>query len=880
MRKNYVPSLIFMGIVILVTLINLYPTVKWYSMSRDARAEMELTDPAQANELIDNVIKLGLDLQGGMHLVLEVQTDQIPEEARENATDRALRIIRNRIDRFGVSEPLIFKQGDSRIVVQLPGIASLDRAKDIIGQTAMLEFKLVAQPEEIEFNLRRLDDHIRRNILNIETRPTAVDDSIPESPQDTVDAAADVSRLFGIREVEEAVAEGDSAVVIDDELKRLYTDTERPLTSLLSAFGDDIVVTEDNIQRVQTILADSMVVIAVRSGYEFAWGEERRDPQTDERFRMLYLLRSRPELTGDVIRDANATFSQGGDLQGNEPIVSLTMTSEGSRTFARVTGRNLQRRLAIVLDANVIMAPVIQTQISDGRAQITGIGAIEEAKDLAIVLEAGALPAPVEIIEERSVGATLGMDSIAEAKTMAIITFILVALFMIAYYLAAGVFSVVALCLNLTVVLGTLSMFGFTLTLPGIAGLILTIGMAVDANVLIFERIREELRVGKSLRNSIESGFSKAKLTILDANITTIFTAIILYYYGSGPIRGFALTLMIGILATLIVSLVFTKLALELSEDHLPKLVNFGKLSMFTKAAFDILSKKKAAFIFSAVLTVAGLGSLAYQGLNLGIDFTGGSLVHVRIDEKNLTEGDIRSIIAQVDGITTSEVRKFETEDRGYSEFIITVQQDQASEEVLRNLTDKMRLAYSDDGVDILRQEMVGPVIGDELERGAILSILLSMLAIVLYLSIRFKFWYAIGTIVAVLHDVIMIVGIFSILRAEVNVSVIAAVLTIVGYSINDTIVVFDRVRENTKMKRGVKFHDILNLSINETLPRTIITSLTTLFAACALFLFGPETIRNFSGALLIGIVFGTYSSIFIASPVLEFCVRKFSTKK
>ena len=871
MKKNHLIPILITVMVLAASLTNLVPTYKWYSMSEQEQNKLYETDKKLAVDTKSKAIKLGLDLQGGMHLVLEVEMDKIPEEARATAVDRAIRVIRNRIDQFGVSEPHIQRQGTNRIIVELPGVNKLERAKDLIGQTAVLNFKLVAKQDEIISNLKRVDDYIKRTELKMSVKK---DSSTMEANIVKPKTDESVAQVFGLKTETDSL-DSTKVAEVAETVKSKYKDLEKPFQSLLGMYGNEIIVTKENYAVVDSIINNPKVAKVLRNNYMFAFGSEKSDVQSAMKYKPLYLVKKSSRLSGEYITRAKATYSNG-DFQANQAIVSLTMNSEGARKFSRITGKHKGRRLAIVLDNSVIMAPTLQSKIRDGKAQITGLGNIEKAKDIAIVLEAGALPAPVKIIEERSVGATLGDDSIKKAWLTIIISMVIISAFILIYYTSAGLISIVSLGLLLAIVLGVLAFFGFTLTLPGIAGLVLTIGMAIDANVLIFERIREDLNVGKTLRSAIESGFGKAKITILDANITTLFTGVILFYYGSGPIKGFALTLMIGILATLFVSLFFTKLSFTLLMEKATNVVSVGKLAIFKDNNFNFMGFKKNAAIFSGILMLVSVGSIATKGFNYGIDFKGGSLIQVRFDEK-LTEVDIREVLTTVKGAKKSEVKPLVGGDIKGSEFLVTVGVDSTGDEIVKDINKALVAKYA--SADILRQEMVGPKIGTELKSGAIKSIIIAILGIILYIWIRFKFWYGISSIIALVHDVVITLGIFSITGTEVSLPVIAAILTIVGYSLNDTIVIFDRIRENIKNLRRVPLIDIMSKSINETLSRTVITSITTFFVVVALYLFGPETIRTFSGALIIGVIVGTYSSIFIASPSLEYLISRAKRK-
>ena len=684
-------------------------------------------------------VKLGLDLKGGMHLILKVDIDKLPEEARHDATDRAIEIIRNRIDQFGVSEPLIQRQGTNYIVVQLPGVTDRERALQIIRQTAHLEFKLVNE--------------------DIEKINAALEGNVP-------------------------------------------------------------------------------------TGYELKYLNDKP-----------LLLEKAPSLTGDSLVDARVDWST---MQIN-PYVGFSLDSKGARRFARVTKNNIGRRLAIVLDGKVKSAPSIETEIPAGKGQITGRFSEDEAADLALVLRTGALPAPIQIEEERTVGAALGEDSIKKGIKSVIVGAILVLLFMAGYYLWAGLVANLALCLNLILILGVLSYprLGATLTLPGIAGIVLTIGMAVDANVLIFERIREELKVGKTLRLAISSGYQKAFLTILDANVTTLIAAFILFQFGTGSVKGFATTLTIGISASMFTALVVTRLILD--AISLGKVSTLPMLQFIRNANFDFIGKRRAAYFVSLCLIAIGLMSLSLRGReNLGIDFSGGTLQELRF-EKAVSVDKVRGALKEI-GLGDSPIQQY----RDKRDILV-----RTSSDAVDKIINKFRADFPENEFEILRVEKVGPAVGKDLTAKAINALLFALIGICIYISFRFEFRFAIAAIVALLHDVLISAGILSLTGREFSVPVIAALLTVVGYSINDTIVVFDRIREDTRLMRKSNYQEIINLSINQTLSRTLLTSLTTLLVVAALFFLGGAVINDFAFVLLVGVIVGTYSSIFVASPIL-----------
>lgn len=690
-------------------------------------------------------LKLGLDLQGGMHLVLRVKTEALPVDQREDATERALEVIRNRIDQFGVSEPMIQRQGEDQIVLQLPGIADRERALELIGKTALLEFKLVS-----------------------EGYPTS--ESMPESLPAGLKAYPQKSGGY---------------IVLEDK-------------SLLQ--GSDIV--------------------GAQRGFESQWGDN---------------------------------------------VVSVTFNGEGATAFGNITAANVKRRLAITLDDVVVSAPVIQEAIYGGQAQITGSFTIPEADDLAIALRAGALPAPIQIEEERTVGPTLGRDSIRQGVGATINAGIFVLIFMAIYYLFSGLIANFALIFNIILIGGALAYFRGTLTLPGIAGIVLTIGMAIDTNVIILERVREELKLGKTAQGAISSGYKKAFSAILDSNVTTFLTALVLFYLGTGPVRGFALTLMIGIVGSFFSGIFVTRTVYDLAA----LILNFKKLPMlncFNHTLGIPFMKFKNIFISVSLLTViAGLAAFGMKGSeHLGIDFTGGSVQEFRF-QKMVKISDLRDALSSVN-LDKASIQTF-----GENNDVI-VRTAQGTEDAVSGV---LLEKFADAGIERIRVETVGPIIGKELREKALFAVLGSLVIILGYLSFRFRFYYSLGAIVALLHDAIICLS-FTVWHArELSIPVLAAILTIVGYSVNDTIVIFDRVRENVRKGSKESFVEIVNRSINESLSRTLLTSITTLLVVIALYVFGGPVINDFAFIMIIGVIAGTYSTIYIACPVAIFFQRR-----
>ena len=544
----------------------LYPSYAYYNMSEDQRDRLSTE---KRNKYLESVIKLGLDLQGGMHLVLEVDDSELDDNAKKDAPDRVMEIMRNRIDQFGVAEPVIQRQGDKRIIVQLPGLEDPDRARNLVGTTALLEFRLVREPDEVGRILTDFD----RVLKGVKVEGSVVDTSGVVTSEDGDTTAVVEEETQAAKETSPAdslladISGADSLLPIlpgteDLEVPTQEISEDRPFTSyLITQFDGGVVVDERNVREVNALLETPQAKRVMPRNSEFFWGSRAQPLQGGGEGRVLYLLENRATLDGSTLIDATTRNDPDDPTLLN---VVFRLNRQGAMIFARFTGENIGRRIAIVLDDNVRSAPVVQSKIPGGEGRITGLDDDQEANDLCIVLRAGALPAPVSIIEERTVGPTLGRDSIVAGAYAALGGFIVVMLFILVYYRASGLLACGALIVNLIIVLAVLAKLHAALTLPGIAGLILTIGMAIDANVLIFERIREELAKAKTVRSAIDAGYDRAFRTIVDANVTTLITAFVLWQFGTGPIKGFATTLSIGIAASMFTALICTRLVFDL----------------------------------------------------------------------------------------------------------------------------------------------------------------------------------------------------------------------------------------------------------------------------------------------------------------------------
>lgn len=569
-------------------------------------------------------------------------------------------------------------------------------------------------------------------------------------------------------------------------------------------------------------------------------------------------------LGGESLVDSQPGFDQ----LNAQPVVTFRFDTRGSIIFGEITSENIGRRFAIVLDEQVITAPVIQSAITGGSGQIQGSFTAESANDLAVLLRAGALPATLDIIEERSVGPSLGADSVQAGLIAGIVGAIAVVVFMMVAYGTFGILANISLILNVTLVLGALSMLGATLTLPGIAGIVLTIGMAVDANVLIYERIREEMTGGRSVYQAIEAGFKRALGTIIDANVTTLIAAVILFFLGSGPIQGFAVTLALGILTTLFTAYFVAVFIIgRWYAWKRPKTLKLQLIKFIpddTKISF--ISMRKFALTFSVIAAIASVGLFATQGLNLGIDFKGGSSIEIQSVEGEADIADIRERLGGL-GLGDVQVQGFGTPE----DVLIRIEAQPGGDTAQQDAVAQVRNALGTDLYEIRRTETVGPTVSGELATAGTIAVLAALAAVLVYIWFRFEWQFAVGAIIATFHDVVLTIGLYALIGLEFNLTSIAAILTIVGYSLNDTVVVYDRVREKLRKFRKMSIPDLLDLAINKTLARTFLTSVTTILALLALVIFGGEVIRGFTISMTWGVIVGTYSSIFVAAPILLF---------
>ena len=819
--------------------------------------------------------------EGGVDFQMtDAQVKKVISRKVDESVESAFGVLRKRIDKFGVTQPNIQKLGESgRILVELPGAKDVDRIKKLLQSTAQLEFWETYKIEEIGNFLMAANESLKKTeIKTTEVKPV-VKDSLSALLTDEKDSTA--------------TKKGENPL-----FDKIIGQGGGPVLGLFSP--KDTAVVNGYLKR-----ADIRILLAGDQRYaKFVWGKPMtiKDAKAKSVDAVeLYALKGNrdnvPSMSGGVVTDAKDTFDQMG-----KPAVSMQMNGQGAKSWEELTGRAYTQKsnIAIVLDDVVYSAPGVSTgPISGGRSEISGAFDVTETKDLANVLRAGKLPAAADIVQSEVVGPSLGQEAIDNGTNSALIGLLLVSLWMMIYYGKAGWYANVALAVNLLFLFGILASIGAVLTLPGIAGIVLTMGTAVDANIIIYERAKEELRSGKTLEEAIKTSYSwrGAMSSITDANVTHILTGAVLFIFGSGPIKGFATTLLIGIVTSLFTSIFIARIFIDWNiskKNNLTFVTNFSK-NMFNNFHFDFLGVKKWTYLFSSVVVVISIISLATNGLDQGVDFVGGRTFQVRFEKPIETEA-VKAELAKVfDG--SAEVKVFGSDNQLKITTKYKVQEPgiKADEEVNKLLFatlkqhfsadmtyEKFVNAYDGKKSGILLASKVGPTVAEDIKTNAYWAVLGAMAIVFLYLMISYRKWqYSLGAIAAIAHDVVFVLGIYSLcykfmpFGMEIDQHFIAAILTVIGYSMNDTVIVFDRVREYLAGKTKGTFAEIVNQSINTTMSRTINTSLTMIVVLLIMFVFGGESIRGFIFAMLVGIIVGTYSSLFIATPVLVDTISK-----
>ena len=793
----------------------------------------------------------------------------------------AFEVLRKRIDKFGVTQPNIQRLGNSgRILVELPGAKDVERVKKLLQSTAQLEFWDAFKREEMLPFIMQANETLK-DLVEVKT------EEVEEESQDSEDPDSQIAELLGEDPDSTDVATQTNPLI---DLVRGEGYQGGPVIALFEAKDTELVTEYLNKPQVRALLSPEQRYA------KFVWGIQAEGSDLVELYALKGNRENTPQLSGAVITDARQSYGPTG-----KPTVSMQMNAKGAKVWEEMTGNAFQQgsQIAIVLDDIVYSAPgVTSGPISGGNSEISGQFTLNEAVDLANVLRAGKLPASADIVQAEEVGPSLGQEAIDTGKMSFGIALILVLLWMLFYYGKAGIFSDIALMLNILLIFGILAGLGAVLTLPGIAGIVLTVGIAVDANVLIYERVREELTKGKGQKEAIRDGFSNALSSILDANITTGLTALILFVFGTGPIKGFATTLLIGIVTSLFTAIFITRLLIDWYVNRGGKLDFSTSITkgLFRNINIDWLRKRKIAYIISAIVIVGGLSSLFTTGLDEGIDFVGGRTYQVRFAQ-DVNPEEVKTAVNGVFGSAEVKTIGSANQLKISTKYKVDENSAEADEEVQSMLFDAIKpylpdgLTYDqfvdgENNVGKMYSGKVSPTIADDIKRSSVWAILGSLIVVFLYILLRFKKWqFSLGAVAAVFHDVLIVLGIFSItwrfmpFSMEIDQAFIAAILTVIGYSLNDTVVVFDRIREFLNEHTSWEFDRTVNTALNSTLSRTLNTSLTTLVVLLAMFLFGADSLRGLLFALIVGVIVGTYSSVFIATPIMRDTLNKLKSK-
>ena len=862
------------------------------------------------NAKLSTVFGYGLKDNG---VTINSTNDEVMKVLRaqvDAAVANSFQVLRTRIDRFGVVQPNIQRlENSGRILVELPGIKEPERVRKLLQGSANLEFWETYEVAEIISQLIKANDVLKQMNASTMVADSAAADTAAAPAVAKTENGKD-SLLNALKQ--EAAKDNESAKPAQaSAAQKAQAEKENPLFSIFQVNVSNNgqpnpgcvvgMAHYSDTAKINRYFEAKQVKQILPSDLRFKWGVKAIDEKGQ--IFQLYAIKCKSRdgkapLEGDAISDASSDFGQ----YSSYAKVDMQMNSEGAKQWARLTEENKGRCIAIVLDGYVYSAPRVNDKISGGRSEITGDFTVEEAKDLANVLKSGKMPAPAVIVQEDVVGPSLGQEAIENGLVSAVLAFVLVLVYIVFFYgVVPGLVADGALLVNMFLLFGVLASFKAVLTLPGITGIVLTLGMAIDTNVLIYDRIREELRNGKQLYSAIEEGYSKATSAIIDGNLTTIITGIVLFLFGTGPIKGFATTLIIGILTSLLTGFVLSRVVYsfltkrnKISQD-IKFCTNITK-SWFQNTKFKFMESKKYAYVISGIILLVGVVSLCVRGLNQGIDFSGGRNYVVKFDKAVSTEEVKSALAASFDGdapsvitIKSSEVDNSDSRVRISTNFKIEDQGQDVDGEIETRLYNGLK-SYLKPGTTqeqfadeyILSSQKVGPTVADDIKASAVVAITLSLLAIALYILLRFRnIAFSAGGVLALVHDSLVILGCYSLLYSvmpfsmEIDQAFIAAILTIIGYSINDTVVIFDRVREYRSLYPNRETASVFNDALNSTLGRTFNTSFTTLIVLIAIFIFGGESIRGFVFALLIGIFAGTYSSLFIASPIACSILKK-----
>ncbi|HQG56933.1 MAG TPA: protein translocase subunit SecDF [Bacteroidales bacterium] len=824
---------------------------------------------------------------------------KVLEKEIDNAINNAFNILRTRIDRFGVTQPNISQLSTKgRILIELPGVNNPQRVRELLSGTANLEFWETYENSEMIGYLVQANNLLREILANTQKQA----DSLKLASESRASTQQDTTRK-GEESILELIKKDTTKTAAEAETLEQFT-AQNPLFGILRPHVDQNgqpyqgsligLASFRDTATVNKYLKMNQIRALFPRDVRFYWSQEPYKYDDTKTFYELHAIKvttrdGRAPLDGNVITSARPSTG----VIASDIKVEMSMNAEGAKTWARLTRENIGRCIAVVLDGYVRSWPRVSTEITGGNSEITGNFTLEEAQDLANILLSGKLPAPARIVSDTVVGPTLGKEAIKSGVTSFAIAFLLVLAYMIFYYShKAGVVTDIALLANVFLLFGVLASLNAVLTLPGIAGIVLTMGMAVDANVLIYERIREELRAGKGLKLAVADGYRRAYSAIIDSNVTTLLTGIVLYVFGTGPIRGFATTLVIGIVTSLFTAIFITRLIFEAQLKRNKELTFSIPLTanLLKNTKIDFIGARKYFYALSAVIVIAGIVSLFARGLNMGIDFTGGRTFVVRFDEPVKTADvaqRLNSVFGQMPQVVTfgseNQVKittKYKINEPGAEDEVETLLYQGLKDMVGGNLSkEEFLLKYR------VSSETIGPTIASDIKIKAFYSVGIALVIMFFYIFLRFRTWqFGFGAVTSLFHDTLFVIGIFSLLwgimpfSMEIDQAFIAAILTVIGYSVNDTVIIYDRIREYLTIYRKRPFKDILNTAINSTLSRTINTSLTTLLTIIAIFIFGGAVIRGFVFALMIGIFVGTYSSIFVASALMYDTSKKMKT--
>lgn len=865
----------FILLVIALSAYTVWPSIQVHSKKGDEKKAFLKENP----KLSSRSINFGLDLAGGTSITLQIDKSGLKEDDDiQDIQKQSLEIIRNRVDQYGLSEPQISPSGDDRILVELAGVDD-STAKALVGSTAKLEFKILAEAEKFNTVTKLLNQYLTRQTTDVASDSTVADSAAADSTVAKVDSAKDTAKALSDEELlggSVQTAKAEDSTVSDSAAETVpASEVGKAFSDYYLQFGNGGFIAEENIEKVKKILELEGVKKLIPRDVAFAFGSglEKINRDSPVKAKRLYLLKRRAEMGGDDIVDARPERVADG-VSAGEVAVKLRFGGIGPKKFSAVTAANINKQMAIVLDNQVISAPVIRDRIPNGDAQITGLDDMAEANRLAVVLRAGALKAPMKIIESRSVGATLGEENISQGFGSGAIGLIICLLFMVAYYRLGGFIASLGMIINTLVTAAVMSLFNATLTLPGIAGFILVVGMSLDANVIIYERIREELKNGLTARAAVAKGYERAFTAILDSNLTTVLTGLILYKIGTGSVKGFGLTLTIGILTSLFCAITVTRAVLDwkLAKRDATTLSIGNGIKAINEANLPIIPNRRKFGAISAILIVASIACIAIKGFDFSIDFTGGQVYTIQYQDDAKHETDLNKALSAA-GISGTKVRSLGgTSANSYQ---VSLRTDDANFEA----TMAKAFEAANQKCEIVAKDTVGPTIGAELRFNAILSVILAWLGILLYVWFRFgKFGlgFGVAAVLGLVHDTIITLGFISAFSLSFDGALIASLLTMIGYSVNDTIVNFDRIRENTSVYGSANFGETINRSMNQCFSRTMVTSLTTLFVCVILAVMGGSSIRDFGLVQCFGILIGTYSSVCICSPIVLWWSNRF----